>query len=76
MDGTLAWFQNNQLHRTVGPAVVWPDHVNEWWFKGMRHRIDGPAVEWHGGNKEWWINGVEYTEQGYYAQLKTLGHTP
>ena len=69
VDGTLAWFQNNQLHRTVGPAVVWPDHVNEWWFKGVRHRIDGPAVEYADGGKEWWINGKSYTQQEYQAQL-------
>ena len=75
-DGTLAWFQNNQLHCEDGPAVVWPDSVSAWWFKGVRHRINGPAVEHANGNKEWWINGTPYTEQAYYAQLKTLGHTP
>ena len=71
-DGAKFWYQNNQLHCEDGPAVVCDGVAKEWWFKGVRHRIGGPAVIFPSGRKEWWLNGVEYTEQGYYTQLKTL----
>ena len=69
------WLQNGQLHRTDGPAIERANGHKAWYQNNQLHRTDGPAVEYADGNKEWWLKGVQYTEQGYHAQLKTLGHT-
>jgi hypothetical protein len=63
-----------KLHRVEGPAVEYANGDMSWWLNGCRHRIGGPAIEWD-GNKRWFLHGVEYTEDAYYHQLKTLGHT-
>ena len=48
----------DQWHRTDGPAVEWASG-SKWWHKnGDLHREGGlPAIEWASGNKEWWENG-------------------
>jgi len=42
-DGTQRWYENDQLHRENGPAVIRPNGVQEWYWKGRRHRIGGVA---------------------------------
>ena len=32
--GRKQWFVNDQLHRTDGPARIWPDGRQEWWVCG------------------------------------------
>ena len=39
-DGTKEWYQNGQLHRDDGPAIVRPDGTEEWWQDGRE--IDPP----------------------------------
>ena len=74
--GTRRYYNGaGQLHRLEGPAVVWPNGNCEWYQNGRLHRTNGPAVVWKGGHTDWWLNGVPYTEQAYYAQLKTLEQT-
>ena len=58
--GSKRWYQNNQLHRTDGPAVEYAEGDKFWYHNGLLHRIDGPAVEYENGNKHWYINGVQY----------------
>jgi len=55
--GRKQWFVNDQLHRTDGPARIWPDGRQEWWVDGRRHRTDGPAVIYANGSQEWWVCG-------------------
>ena len=55
--GTQRWYQNGQLHRTDGPAVIYPDGTQEWWINGQCHREDGPALIYSNGIQEWYING-------------------
>jgi hypothetical protein len=49
------------LHRTDGPAVIYPDGSLSWWIHGLRHRLDGPAVssicDIDSISFEWWIDG-------------------
>lgn len=33
-----------RLHCVDGPAVLWKDGSQSWWFHGKLHRLDGPAV--------------------------------
>ena len=74
-DGTRKYYNSaGKLHCEEGPAVEYAGGSKEWWQNGLRHCDTGPAVEW-ANTTEWWLNGTSYTEQDYYAQLKTLGHT-
>lgn len=48
------------LHREDGPAVIYSDSSEEWWFMGKLHRWDGPALcnsilDMH--LEEWWYKG-------------------
>ena len=43
-DGTIFWFRNNTLHRKHGPAVIYPDGTQEWWFQGRRHHPELFAI--------------------------------
>ena len=54
----------NQWHRTDGPAFEWIDGVKEWFLNGRRHRTDGPAIEWDNGSKAWYIDGLRHRTDG------------
>jgi hypothetical protein len=56
-----SWYLNDHLHRTDGPAVLWPNGDKEWWLHDQLHRTDGPAVERANGDKRWFLNGREYS---------------
>jgi hypothetical protein len=57
-NGIERWYLNGELHRTDGPALIYPDGTQKWYRKGHLHRIGGPAVIWAGGGKDWWVDGV------------------
>lgn len=46
------------LHRLDGPAVVWDDGTQLWFFEGKLHRDGGPAVHGGPGRSEHWREGV------------------
>ena len=48
-------FDNTQLHRTDGPAVI-DDYGEAWYQNGQQHRVDGPAAI-HRKLKMWYQNG-------------------
>lgn len=56
-DDHKAWFVDNELHRTDGPAIEWADGTKKWYVDGEPHRIDGPAIEWADGDKAWFVGG-------------------
>lgn len=76
-DGTQYWFQNGVLHRTDGPAAIWPDGTEYWYQNGQRHREDGPAVIRPDGTQRWCLNGKSYdftdwlTARGSDATINT-----
>ena len=70
-DGTRRWYnENNQLHRTDGPAMEYANGTKHWYLNDQLHRTDGPAVEWSNGTKEWYLNGVRLTESEFLAKTK------
>ena len=58
-NGDKRWYLNGKLHRTDGPAVVWPNGDKLWYLNNERHRTDGPAVEYADGDKSWYLNDKE-----------------
>ena len=50
-------------HRKDGPAFIWTDGAEEWYFYGKCHREDGPARIGKNGT-EWYIHGELHREDG------------
>jgi hypothetical protein len=67
--GTKFWYQNDQRHRTNGPAVEHNNGDRYWYQNDQLHRIDGPAVEYADGSKLWYINGVQYELNDWFEQV-------
>ena len=57
-DGTRAWRENGELHRTDGPAIEYANGHRTWYQNDKLHRLDGPAIESPNGYCEWWVNGI------------------
>tara|TARA_R110002096_G_C14661910_1_gene728322 strand:- start:14648 stop:14944 length:297 start_codon:yes stop_codon:yes gene_type:complete len=51
------WYQNGQLHRDDGPAVITAMNRQEWYQNGQLHRDDGPAVITETGRYKYYIRG-------------------
>ena len=65
------WMENNQLHRTDGPAILYADGGEEWYQNDELHNPNGPAVIFPGGSdenfqpkKEWWIHNERHRTDG------------
>ena len=63
-DGTVEWRHAGRLHRTNGPAMIFPSGGWVWITHGLRHRIDGPAVYSPNYSQEWWRDGGLHREDG------------
>jgi hypothetical protein len=63
----VRWYLDGKLHRTDGPAVIWPDGTQAWWLNDQRHRTDGPAVIWPDGQRDWWLNDQRHRTDGTQA---------
>ncbi len=63
--GVITFFKDNKLHREDGPAVIYPDGTEIWWYEGETHREDGPAVIWEGdpNNIAYYLFNKEVTKQ-------------
>jgi len=70
LDGVKSWTIDDQLHRTDGPAVIWPSGTRQWFLNGLIHRLDGPAVVWANGDKYWALNGKLYTSEEEWLKAK------
>ncbi len=46
-----------RFHREGGPAVVWLNGAEEWWYHGKLHREDGPAYIRPNATREWYKDG-------------------
>ena len=53
-NGGKFWYQDDELHRTDGPAIEYANGNKHWYQNGKRHRTDGPAVECVNGGKLWY----------------------
>jgi len=63
--GVIAYLnERNQCHRaeSEGPAMVWPDGYEHWYFHGKLHRIGGPAIVRTNGDHEFFLMGKAMPE--------------
>ena len=61
-NGTQNYFQNGQLHRLDGPAIVRADGTQLWCQNNKLHRFDGPAIIRADGTQLWFVKGKDITE--------------
>jgi len=75
-DSYYRWFDNGELHRLDGPAVVSASQhiLCEWWVEGMRHRLDGPA-HISSFEEKYYINNVQYSIEDYMKHPLTIKFT-
>ena len=72
-DGTQEWLlPNGRLHRTDGPARIYPSGTQSWWQNGRRHREDGPALVRPDGHHEWWVDDQLHRTDGP-ARIRASG---
>jgi len=64
VNGTKEWYNNGQLHRKGGPAIIDADGGEEWYENGQLHREGGPAIIDADGGEEWYENGQRHREGG------------
>jgi len=62
--GDSTWYQNGELHRTDGPAVIWADGSQFWYQNDKIHRTDGPATKYADGSEYWYQNGKRHRDGG------------
>ena len=73
--GNLYWYNEiMQLHGTGGPALIYPNGEQHWYFNGNSHRLDGPAIIYSNGDKQYWIHGHKLTEEEYYDIIQSEEH--
>ena len=61
--------RNDQLHREDGPAVIYPDGSEDWYWHGKLHREDGPAVTRPDGRRELWFEGKYYDDEFVFRMM-------
>lgn len=60
-----AYLEHGRVHRTDGPARVYPDGTWVWCCKGLVHRDGGPARRLASdGCMEWWQRGQLHRDDG------------
>ena len=63
------WIRYGNLHRVDGPAVIYKNGDEEWWFYGKRHREDGPSSMCSTG-EYWYLNNLRHRSDGPAVELK------
>ena len=65
---TMYYNDEDQIHRTDGPAIEWADGSKAWVINNNYHRIEGPAEIYVDGDtirKFYSINNKRYSEQDF-----------
>ena len=71
--GNQRWYNSiGELHRTDGPAVLYTDGEQVWYFNGRLHRTDGPAYIGSDGTQELYINGRLCIDNKSYQKAAKL----
>jgi hypothetical protein len=60
----IVWTRNGVAHRSDGPAVIYPNGTQCWYWRGKRHRVDGPAVIYSCDTQWWYQHGEFHRDDG------------
>jgi len=71
--GILEYRVSGMLHRVDGPAKIFPNGTQHWYYEGELHRIGGPAIEWATGEKHFYLHGIRYSAKDYWSKLLDEG---
>ena len=67
---------DEKYHRTDGPAMIYNNGSENWYFNGILHRLDGPAKIWMGYCNRWYVNGKRHRSDGpaveYYKECNKI----
>lgn len=73
--GAKRWYnEKSQYHREDGPAIIYKDGDQYWYYNDKRHRVGGPAVEYTDGSFLWYKHGVFHREDGPAVKLNNELH--
>ena len=50
-------YKNGKIHNDDGPAITYPNGIQQYYIDGKLHREDGPAEEWPDGTYSWFFRG-------------------
>jgi len=70
---TTLWVREDKphiIHRTDGPAIIWDDGSEFWYYNGAMMRMDGPAVTYADGRTGWCYKGREYSFDNWCIKTK------
>ena len=71
--GTIRYLNHlGQLHRVLGPAVIYSDGSEDWYQSGLLHRTDGPAVIYPSGDQYWYLEDCILTQEEFNERLRTF----
>ncbi len=64
--GSLIWEDSDGLyHREDGPAIIYPNGTERWFYHGQYHRTDGPAITTEDGTIAWFLHNRVRTLQQF-----------
>ena len=75
-EGSQQWYDNDELHREDGPAIITSHGSHHWYYRGYLHRDDGPAVILPDGRVEYWQHGVKVSEVEMFAKGVAINLPP
>lgn len=55
-----------------GPARIYWNGSQVWYFNGQRHRLGGPALIGGGGLKYWYLDGVNMTQEKWAQDPRVI----
>ena len=73
--GTKRWYNEaGQLHNPDGPAIIYANGAQHWYFNDKLHRTDGPAIIGSDVYQEYWIHGTILTEDQFKEITQSEEH--
>jgi len=70
--GHRVWYNNTDVHREDGPAVIFRDGSYGYFINDKPHRIDGPAATFPNGTQKWFIGGHQYFDNKSFQEAAKL----
>ena len=61
---TVYYNSSHKIHRTDGPAIIYPDGTQIWYLNGEWHREGGPTVEYPDGSMSYYLDGKLHRTDG------------